>query len=95
MTPQNFKTGIIYMTPGIAQFKTNFWNNLFLLNCIQRHINLDFGDLDPEDIERNNEATHDGSRIFSSYITDEGGTKIWIITEADRSSTTILLPSEY
>ena len=82
------------MTPGIAEFKTNFVNNIFLLKCVQRHINLDFGDLDPEDIERNNEATNDGGRIFSSYIA-EGGTKVWIITEADRSSTTILFPSEY
>jgi len=51
-------------------------------------------DLDPEDVEANQAALRCETRLFSSYrIGDQA--KLWIITEADRSSTTLLLPSEY
>jgi hypothetical protein len=64
-----------------------------------RHLAGDWGDLDPEDIDSNNEALQDGSRLFSAYHLERAG-KIWIITEAaaddgQRSATTILFPSEY
>jgi hypothetical protein len=61
---------------------------------LQRHIMGDWGEIDPEDRGLNEQALHDGSRIFSVYLTNKG-TKIWVITEADRSSTCILLPDEY
>ncbi len=61
---------------------------------ISRHERGDWGDLGPEDLEANEHALTDDSRLLSGYcLTD--GTKIWIITEADRSATTILLPEEY
>jgi len=49
--------------------------------------------MDEEDQESNREAVNQEERIFSAYIFDE--VKFWVITEADRSSTTILLPEEY
>ena len=61
---------------------------------IQRHIVLDQGELDDEDQQANEEAVANGERILSSYLLKDG-TKLWVITEADRSSTCLLLPSEY
>lgn len=64
-----------------------------------RHLAGDWGDLDAEDTESNNDALQDGSRLFSAYQLERAG-KIWIITEAaddagNRAATTILFPSEY
>jgi hypothetical protein len=61
---------------------------------LDRHVRGDWGDVCEEDAEANNLALKDGSRIFSVYHT-KLGEKIWCISEADRSSTCILLPSEY
>ncbi len=91
-----FKTGRLVATQGINMFiNSEAWNHIWVDQCLQRHKLGDWGELEPEDIEANNDALIHGDRLFSSYMTDEGGTKIWIITEADRSSTTILLPHEY
>jgi hypothetical protein len=60
----------------------------------QRHSIGDWGDLDDEDKTKNELSLKEGYRILSAY-TDRNGTKIWIITEADRSSTTVLLPEDY
>jgi len=61
---------------------------------ISRHSTGDWGEVCNEDKEANEVSLKEGSRILSAYrLTD--GTKIWIITEADRSSTCILLPEEY
>ncbi len=59
-----------------------------------RHIRGDWGELCEEDRQVNEEAVKEGFRILSSYRTNLG-VKIWVITEADRSSTCLLLPSEY
>ncbi len=61
---------------------------------ITRHVSGDWGELDPEDQAANREALELGLRIFSAYRASDG-TKIWVITEADRSATTVLLPEEY
>jgi hypothetical protein len=59
-----------------------------------RHHFGDWGELDPEDWERNNHALEHGLRLLSSYrLRDK--TLVWVITEWDRSSTTVLLPGEY
>ena len=58
-----------------------------------RHAGSDWGELDPEDGLANDEARATGGRLFSAYLKE--GTKVWIITEGDRSSTCILLPDEY
>jgi hypothetical protein len=60
---------------------------------LARHVSGDWGDLEDEDRQRNEEALVLGSRIFSAYRVGE--VKFWVITEADRSVTTILLPEEY
>ena len=59
-----------------------------------KHVRGEWGDLDAEDAEANRTALLDGARILSSYKTRLGDA-IWVITEADRSSTCLLLPEEY
>ena len=61
--------------------------------ALQRYQREDWGELPPEDIETNREALQYGARILAAYNTRRG--RIWIITEWDRSVTTILYPSEY
>lgn len=61
---------------------------------LQRHQSGDWGDLGLADQRSNEYALRDGGRLLSSY-TQEDNTQVWIISEADRSSTTVLLPSEY
>jgi hypothetical protein len=61
---------------------------------LDRHVNGDWGDVPEEDKQENAFSVEHGFRILSAYTTSAGET-IWIITEADRSYTTILLPSEY
>lgn len=61
---------------------------------LSRHTHGDWGELDEEDKKENDVSVQHGYRILSAYTTSAGD-KIWIITEADRSATTLLLPSEY
>jgi hypothetical protein len=65
-----------------------------ILGALQRHQAGDWGDLDEEDRAANNHALAGGSRLLSAYHS-AAGVKFWIITEADRSATTILLPKDY
>ena len=59
-----------------------------------RHVSGDWGDVDAEDAAENELSVKEGFRILSAYTTPDG-TRIWVITEADRSATTLLLPEEY
>jgi len=61
--------------------------------ALDEFINNDWGDTCDEDVETNNEALDSGERILAVYKTCKG--PVWIISEYDRSSTTILFPSEY
>jgi len=61
---------------------------------LDRHVNGDWGDVPEDDKQENEFSVEHGFRILSAYTTSAGD-RIWIITEADRSATTILLPSEY
>lgn len=61
---------------------------------LSRHVSGDWGTLPPEDAQANKDALAGGGRLFSAYLLNNG-TKIWVITEWDRSVTTILLPAEY
>ena len=63
------------------------------LALLSRHQRGDWGDLDKEDKQANDQALTLGDRIFSAYQLETA--KFWVITEADRSATTILLPEEY
>jgi hypothetical protein len=62
---------------------------------LARHIHGDWGDLGAEDLAANELALLTGKRLLSSYSLPDGRGKVWIITEADRATTTILLPDEY
>lgn len=64
------------------------------LDGLRRHITGDWGQLDEHDWKRNEAALEHGFSLFSRYVTP-GGTKFYVITEHDRSATTILLPEEY
>jgi hypothetical protein len=59
-----------------------------------RHVHCDWGDVGEEDRKANEEALETGERLLSVYRTNRG-LKVWVITEAERSATTILLPHEY
>lgn len=87
-----FQVGRLYTTPGALSAciaaGVSGWA------YIERHQAGDWSEMDPEDQQANELAVRDGSRVFSRY-TLPGGERIWIITEADRASTTVLLPSEY
>ncbi len=89
-----FDLGTLYITPGAAEvFQTNP-HVPFVGDIIARHATGDWGDLDDFDKAQNDAAVKNGGRIFSAYrIADD--LRVWVITEADRSSTTVLLPSEY
>jgi hypothetical protein len=65
-----------------------------ILSALGRHVRGDWGDLDPEDGRANEQALVTGARLFSAYRS-RSGVKFWVITEADRSSTCLLLPEEY
>jgi hypothetical protein len=87
-----FSLGQTVATPGALELLEE--NGQTPSEFIAQHHSGQWGDLDEEDKRANDAALKDGSRIFSSYNLNDGQ-KIWVITEADRSSTTLLLPSEY
>lgn len=65
-----------------------------VMSALQRHASGDWGEVCPSDALLNDRAVGERCRILSAY-TDSAGVKFWIITEADRSSTTVLLPEDY
>ena len=85
-----FQSGKIVATPGALALAER---GIDLLECLQRHLNGDWGDLCEEDKVENLFSLKHGLRLLSAYNTPLG--KLWIITEADRSVTTFLLPEEY
>ena len=87
-----FSLGQVVSTPGALQ--TLEENDQTPAEFIGRHLLGDWGDLCEEDKQANNEAVACGQRLLSAYRV-ESGTRLWIITESDRSVTTLLLPAEY
>ncbi len=85
------------MTMGIARKMAQSMKfSRFVQASLDRYISNDWGDMDDGDKVLNNGAVECGDlRIHGAYIYPETKEKIWIITESDRSITTILLPSEY
>jgi len=86
----SFSLGGLYITPGARDALTN----QDTLSAVTRHARGDWGDVGPQDWEENELSLREGFRLFSVYHASNG-TRFWIITEADRSATTILLPEEY
>jgi hypothetical protein len=90
---RKFLLGQLAATPGAAEAFTR--NGQEPSEFLRRHWRGDWGDLeDPEDIEENEFSLVRGYRLLSRYTLNDG-TVIWVITEADRSATTLLLPAEY
>jgi hypothetical protein len=87
-----FSLGQLTATPGALEVmsESGLTSDFFL----QRHVTGDWGEVCGEDRRLNEEALRDGSRILSAYRTLKGK-KLWVITEADRSLTTLLLPEDY
>ena len=91
-TNTGFALGRIYITPGAIEALVEA--NQSAQEFLERHQRGDFGELDEHDRRENELSIREGFRILSAYRTAKA-VRLWIITEADRSSTTILLPEEY
>lgn len=89
-TSKKVTLGSLFMTPGV---EGNVPHS-DIISALCRHRDGDWGDVDAQDKRANDQALKHGSRLLSSYRSIDG-VKFWIITEADRSSTTVLLPEEY
>ena len=91
-TPK-FQMGKVVATPGalaaLEEAGQSSWEFL------SEHIAGRWGNLDEDDKQANEDALIHGDRIFSSYLLNDGVTSVWCITEADRSSTCLLLPENY
>jgi hypothetical protein len=92
MATARFSLGSTVATPGAITALARAGETP--LPYLVRHSAGDWGELDREDKAENESAVKDGLRILSAYLLADG-TRIWVITEADRSATTILLPEEY
>ena len=92
MSGAKFSAGHIVATPGALEaFDASAESPLTFL---QRHLAGDWGDVDEHDRRENELSLQHGWRILSCYRLSTG-VKFWVITEADRSATTFLLPEEY
>ena len=89
---QLFPLGRVVVTPGAlrALDEAGLTPNVFLA----RHVAGDWGDVPDEDSTENEQSVREGFRVLSSYAT-AAGVRLWVITEAARSSTCLLLPEEY
>ena len=93
---KKFNLGVVVFTKRIGYLmEGNPQTHNDIIKSLRRHQRGDWGNLCEEDKRANDFAVENGERILSSYIIGENKVKIWIITEWDRSYTTILLPEEY
>lgn len=87
-----FRLGQLVATPGALDALKE--TSVGIMPYVLRHASGDWGEVSPEDAAENELSLREGFRLLSAYSLPDG-CKIWIITEADRSATTILLPEEY
>ena len=85
-----FRLGRIVATPNVLETITQD----DILTAIGRHQSGDWGDVNAEDRQTNDQALVQRTRILSVYHA-ANGTQFWLITEADRSTTSVLLPEDY
>ncbi len=90
ISSRRFELGIVVITPTAK----NILDSESVIQALSRHSRCDWGDVCKADREENELSLKEGFRLFSVYH-DTKKEKFWIITEADRSSTTILLPCDY
>jgi hypothetical protein len=96
-----FSPGRLLITPGALELLSRC--QVEPLTLLQRHLSGDWGELCPEDAEANEDALRSQLRVISGYVIPPPESaepsltpaRVWVITEADRSATTILLPEEY
>lgn len=95
-----FQSGPVMITPGVENLMNDSLESAVgVLACIGRHLNCDWGDIDDESRQMNDDAVEceekgePTERIMSMYNSMDQ--TIWVITEWDRSVTTVLLPEEY
>jgi len=93
MTKALFSLGQVVATPGALSALGD--EGIGSEALLKRHVTGDWGDLSEEDRRENELSLKEGFRILSAYRLPRTGVKLWIITEADRSATTLLLPDEY
>jgi hypothetical protein len=85
-----FPLGRLLATPGALRTATP----AELARTLARHASGDWGVVSAADARANDDALVTGARLLSAYVLGSGE-KVWVITEADRSATTVLLPDEY
>jgi hypothetical protein len=88
-----FEPGQLVATPGALDALETAQTSPAEL--IGRHLSGDWGTVDKDDWRANERALREGTRLLSAYALPGTGEKVWVITEWDRSATTVLLPSEY
>jgi len=93
MPRARFALGQLVATPGALAALDEA--NTSPAELIGRHLAGDWGTVDKDDWRSNDRALLEGTRLLSAYQLPGTGEKIWVITEWDRSATTLLLPSEY
>ena len=93
MSTALFPLGRCGITPGAQTKLESIAADPIVL--LARHQSGDWQDMSKDDQAANQEAIEHGTRVFSAYKLTDAKIRIWVITEADRSSTTILLPDEY
>ena len=88
---QTLRLGRVVATPAALDLVRA--HGLDVLALVHRHARGDWGDISEHDARANDRSAQDGARVLSAYETRGG--RLWVITEADRSATTVLLPSDY
>jgi len=86
-----FNLGVVVLTPGALEAAQRIQASLAVL--VDLHVRGDWSELDEHDQEVNRQAVAHNGRVMAQYTVD--GVRFWIITEHDRSVTTVLLPEEY
>ena len=89
---RRFGLGVVVATPGALEVLGNL--EVSPSELVERHASGDWGDVPSEDARENEYSLKHGFRVLSSYPLPSGE-RIWVITEADRSSTCLLLAREY
>ena len=90
-----FPLGQVAATPGVLDLLDRYHVNLF--DLLARHASGDWGDVGAEDAHANEQALIHGNRLLSCYtlVPGDPDTRVWAISEANRSVTTLMMPSEY
>jgi len=88
-----FSLGRVVSTPGALEALQRCGQSPW--EFLSRHVQGDWGEVDAEDKQANDDALVHGERLLSAYTLADNETRIWCISEADRSSSAIILPQEY